>query len=238
MILYKKQGRFSEVLPEWEGGTAILIGGGPSLTDEQIAIAEDAHASGDAHVIAINDAYLLMPHADVCYAADAKWHAWHNKGIENRKLRLMAAQVAERWANFAGQKCSIETSMENIYDPAVHILKSLSHPHNGFGLSRDPCYLATGWHSGFQALNIALLAGAKTILLLGFDGKRIDGKAHWFGEHPTPSSDAIYEKMRMAFSHAEKDIRALGVRVINCSMGSAIESFEKMDISKALNEAH
>jgi hypothetical protein len=68
--------RLSSVQRVWEGQTVVCIGGGPSLTLEQIeAIPEGCP------VIAINDAYLWAPSADVCYFADSRWWEWHTKGI-------------------------------------------------------------------------------------------------------------------------------------------------------------
>jgi hypothetical protein len=227
--------RFSEVIPEWQGKTAVLIGAGASLTAMQVAQVHAAHVGGNVMAVAINDCYLWCDWADVHYAADAKWHKWHTEGLDKPLLRMTAAQVREAWATFAGQKCSIQDSMDGIADDTVHILRNKSYPNHAHGLSRDPQALGTGWHSGFQALNLAILAGAKTIILLGFDGKPSqEGRTHFFGEHPSPTNPAVFEQIRRSFSAAENEIKDLGVRVINCSPGSAIDSFEKMELGEAL----
>src|ERR1039458_2314613 len=72
---------------------------------------------------------------------------------------------------FTGQKCSISDSGGNIKDPAVHILRNANGRGHSFGLSLDPKQIVTGSNSGYQALNIAVLAGAKTIILIGFDAR-------------------------------------------------------------------
>jgi len=195
----------------------------------------EAHAARKVRCIAINDTYLLTPWADVSYAADSSWHRWHTDGIAMPMLGLSADVVCGRWAAFAGQKCSIESSGSKALSEDVHILKNANGTTHGFGLSRDPQKLVTGWNSGFQALNLAILAGAKTIILLGFDGKPgIDGKTHWFGSHPTPTPAAAFPFYRQAMSMAERDIEAAGVHVVNCSPGSAIDSFDKLDLREAL----
>ena len=226
--------RYSEVLPAWQGKTAVLIGTGPSLTAMQCAQARVKHTDGRLKSVAINDAYLWAPWADVHYAADAKWHKWHTEGIDKPLLGMTAAQVRDAWAGFAGQKCSIYHGGDDIADN-VHLLRNQTYPRLSYGLSDDPARLVTGWHSGFQALNLAILAGAKTILLMGFDGKPSkEGRTHFFGEHPSPTNPAIFEHMRRSFSAVENDLKARGVRVINCSPGSVIDSFEKMTIEQAL----
>lgn len=226
--------RYSVVVPAWAGQTAVLLGSGPSLTAMQVAQVHAAHVGGKLKAVAINDTYMWAPWADVHYAADVKWHKWHTAGIDKPLLHMNAAQVREAWADFAGQKCSIYNGGDDLPDH-VHLLRNQTYPTQGYGLSADPARLATGWHSGFQALNLAILAGAKTIILLGYDGKPgAEGRVHFFGEHPSPTNPAIFEHMRRSFSAAENSIKALGVRVINCAPGSAIDSFEKMDLIKVL----
>ena len=82
---------------------------------------------------------------------------------------------------------------------------------------------------------LAVLAGARTVILLGYDGKpAANGATHWHGGHPKPSSAAIFQHARRAFSAVERDLEAVGVRVVNCSPGSAIESFPKADLAETL----
>lgn len=236
MILERIPGsRFSRVLPAWPGATVALLAGGPSLTPELFAMVGEARKADRLRVIAINDSYLLAPWADVHYAADAKWHRWHSAGIP--KVGLPAEEVRARWAAFPGQKCTIENCGGHVVDDTVHIMRNrdkVTNPHSG--LSHDPEALATGRHSGFMALNLAILAGATNILLLGYDAKRgADGAPHWHGDHPVPSrAEDAYVEFKMSFSKAQRDIEAAGVRVINCSMGSAIETFPKMPLAEAL----
>lgn len=227
--------RFSEVLPEWAGETVVLLGAGPSLTMEQIRIAQAANTGGKARCIAVNDTYLVAAWADVHYAADAHWHRWHTEGVAKPVLGLSADQVREMWAAFPGQKCTIENSGATVADDAVHMLKNRDHPDRGFGLSTDSRVLVTGRNSGFQALNLAVLAGAKRIILLGFDGQpAANGASHFSGGHSRPTPPAAYPLYRQAMSAAENALVALGVEVLNCSPGSAIDSFPKVALEAVL----
>lgn len=170
----------------------------------------------------MNDAYRLAPFADICYFADTQWWNWHKEKAE--------------FNAFAGQKCSIWNSGNTIMDPEVHILRNADAPHNGLGLSLDPEKLVTGSNSGFQALNLAALTGVRQILLLGYDA-RVPPKGaatHWFGNHPVREPDTAFEVYRKSFMHAAAAIKAAGIRVINCSPGSAIDVFDRMDIRTAL----
>lgn len=236
MILRRlENSRFSEIVPEWVGQTVVLLGAGPSLTTEQIEDVAEAHARERIKCIAVNDCYLVAPWAEVNYFADSHWWKWHVTGIEKPMLGLSAEQVRQQFASFAGQKCSIQNSGANIEDEAVHMLRNSDFPNHGVGLSSDPQCLVTGRNSGFQALNMAVLAGSTRIILLGFDGKpSAEGLAHFFGEHPRPTPVAAYQYYRQAMSAAEKALKDLDVEVFNCSPGSAIDTFPKVKLLDVL----
>lgn len=236
MILRRnKNDQFSTVSPEWAAETAIIFGGGPSLTLEQVAQVRVAHRAGKVRAIAVNDSFLWAEFADVLYAADSQWWLWTAKGTAKPMIGLTVDETRERYEAFAGQRCSIERSGSNVTDDSVHMLRNKDFPYHGVGLSLDPGKLVTARNGGFQALNLAILAGAKTIILLGIDGKRdAAGKSHFFGEHPRPAPDAVFEEMRRGFSAAEKAIIDAGVTVVNCSPNSYIDSFPKIPLEKAL----
>jgi hypothetical protein len=125
----------------------------------------------------------------------------------------------------------------NIEDGAVHLLRNKNYPQNGTGLSLDPEYLVTGHNSGYQAINLAVLAGAKTIILLGYDAREPEAgnASHWFGNHPRIEPQSVFALYRQACKAGAASIKAAGVRVINCSPGSAIDAFEKMELQNALS---
>jgi hypothetical protein len=201
---------------------------------EQVELVREAHATGPLRCIAVNDSYLAAPWADVLYAADAKWHAWHTQGIQKPAIGLSAEDVARRFREFAGQKCSIATQQNRITDEATHVLKNKNGNKHGSGISLDPQYIVTGRQSGYQALNVAILAGASNVLLLGFDGKVLDGRTHWHGGHPETTQAGAWQSYARAWTDGQHAIRATGVRIINCSMQSAISHFEKMPLEQAL----
>jgi hypothetical protein len=200
-------------VPElWPGSTVAIIGGGPSVTQEQVDMLK-----GRAKVIAVNDAYLLAPWADVLYFCDDRWWAWHKDRPEYKA--------------FAGIKVTLENPRVCQLEPSVKPVKNLGSD----GLSPVRFAVMTGRNSGYQAINLAVHFGARRILLVGFDMRNIDGKSHWFGDHPRPTpKDAYANVMLPAFPTLVEPLATLGVTVINCTPGSALDVFPKMPLEDAL----
>ena len=163
----------------------------------------------------MNDAYRVAPFADVHYFADTKWWEWHKNKDEFKA--------------FAGERSTIFNTGAMIDDPEVHMLRNLGSE----GMSTDASGLHTGSNSGHQAVNIAFLAGAKRIVLLGFDAKRASGKTHYFGDHPD-NTQAPYDHMIYNFKKAAPFFTEQGVEVINATPGSAIQCFKKVSLLHAL----
>lgn len=235
MILRREPDGFSAVAREWEGEAVAILGGGPSLSAEQIDLVRGAHVAGRLRCIAVNDAYLVAPWADVCYFADSHWWRWHSQGIYKPGLGLSAAQVRERFAAFAGEKCTIQGSGNDVSPRDAHRLRNADYPRHGYGLSLNPRAITTGSNGGWQACNVAILSGVATALLLGFDGTPdAEGQTHWHGGHPVQTAGLAYRRYRESFDAAAQAIRAAGVRVINCNPASQIDAFEKMTAAAAL----
>lgn len=236
MILRRIEGeRFSEVLPVWLVETCVVIGGGASLTMEQVERVQIAHTAGRVRCIAVNDAYLVAPWADVVFAADSHWYKWQEEGRDKPMLGMTALDVREAWNGFRGQRCTIENSGANVTDPRVHMMRNRNHPEHSFGLSIDPKYLITGHNSGFQAVNLAVLACVERVLLLGFDGAPAAGGAtHWHGGHPRPTPEGAYPYYRHAMRAAKQALEDAGVEVVNCAPGSAIDAFRKAKLEDVL----
>jgi hypothetical protein len=204
----------------WEGRTAVCIASGPSVTQAQIEQVRQARQRDDVRVIVVNDNYLIAPFADLLYWADDKWRQWHEKGIERAWpwCRFTADETRQAFHAFGGQRCTL--TMWPAVDGCYRLRVQLPD-----GLSTDPTGVATGKTSGHQALNIAVLSGASTVLLVGYDGGRTDGRRHAFGEHPD-RTEPLYQSQKMAARSATGLLETLGVRVVNCSPGTAIDAFE------------
>jgi hypothetical protein len=100
---------------------------------------------------------------------------------------------------------------------------------DGPGLGKDR--LRYGSNSGYQAINLAYLMGAKRILLLGYDMGHSD-KRHFFGEHPKAiRASTDYRQFIPGFSALARDLDKEGVSVINCSRQTALTCFPRGNIN-------
>jgi len=148
----------------------------------------------------------------VLYACDARW--WrHHKGVpEFTGLKLTQCQAAAQ-------------------EFGLRWIKGEHKP----GLSFDPGIIHYGSNSGYQALNIAVLMGAKRIILLGFDMRRIAGKSHFFGEHPKGMSNGDgYGMFIEKFKTVVDPLREHAIEVVNCTPESALPWFEMKRLEDAL----
>ena len=198
----------------WHGATVVCIGGGPSLTAEQVE-----YCRGKARVIAINDAYKLAPWADVLYFCDDKWWMWHHKKL----------------VEWQGMIVRLQGGKHDFGDPRIKVLRNLDQRD---GLSDRQDGLHTGQNSGFQCINLAALFGAARILLLGYDMQvhMVGGlpKSHWFGDHPGGTSARVYEHMLRHFPSLIAPLKKKGIEIVNCTPGSKLRCFPMMSLEDAL----
>ncbi len=200
------------VPPMWPGATVACLGGGPSLTAHQAGLCR-----GRARVIAINDAYRLAPWADLLYFCDHRWWNWH--------------RGAAAYESFAGLRVTLDARVA-VEAPDVKYV----HNAGREGLSVEPGHLMTGRNGGYQAINLAVQLGAKRILLLGYDMRAVDGRTHWFGDHPTETRPSVYEgAMLPMFETLVAPLATSGVEVVNCTPGSALATFPTSDLTDALS---
>lgn len=87
--------------------------------------------------------------------------------------------------------------------------------------------LGAGGNSGFQAVNLAAQAGAKQILLVGFDYSLARG-VHWHGRHVAglnnPSAKNV-AAWAADLDRAAPLLASLGVDVVNCSPHSSLRAY-------------
>lgn len=187
---------------DWVGDTVVIFASGPTMTQE----VADGFKGKKIRCIVVNDQFRLAPWADVLYAADWQWWT-HPNNVDTRK--------------FKGQKVTV--SFWPLIGPDVLFL----NPGEECGLSNRDDTLNTCRNSGYQAMNLATLRGAKTIILCGFDYRKVDGKSHNFGDHPEGLSNASeYADMVRLVTKSAPDFESRGVQVINCSRKSALKCFK------------
>lgn len=193
-------------------GRCIVAASGPSLTEDVAALCRGER------VIAVNDAYRLLPFAQVTYACDKAWWSIH-------RLNVLAG---EKWTSHG---LSPKNDKRDVADQwGLRVIAGEDRP----GFSRDPTRIHYGSNSGFQAVNLAILFGADPIVLVGFDMRRVDGKAHFFGEHKAPlSGSAQFGPWCAKFGKAAEMLGA-APRIVNCTPGSALTCFPMMPVAEVL----
>lgn len=155
------------------------------------------------------------------YYADPRWRDWHNEKPEFRQ--------------FGGVQVSIQGSLgwERLAESGEAFVLC-NYGGESAVLSRKPNGLATGQNSSYQAVNIAVLAGAAQIVLLGVDLKpAANGKTHWFGEHPVKTEAGIYSAMLNSFRRLAREWPK-SIDIVNCSPDSALDCFRKASIESVL----
>jgi len=199
------------IKPRAHWSQCIVVATGPSLT-EAVAARVRAHQHTGTRVVAVNDAYTLLPEADVLYAGDGDWWNVHRGCVD-----------------FAGEKWSSHGQGNDKTQVAAYYgLRLVAGPRqfDAPGFSLDGRCIHYGNTSGFQAINLAILFGATEISLVGFDMRVPTGQPrHFFGDHPEPLGNVCdYGHFLFAFNAAAKMLPKT-IRIVNCTPGSALRCF-------------
>lgn len=203
--------KFERLVPRWQNEMVIIAATGPSMTRDV------ADRIRDHRVIAISDAYKLLPDADVLYSADAAWWRVH-KGCPDFK--------GEKWTTHNGLGRSGSEVAENFGLKVAN-----GKPGNTYSSARDLIHF--GRSSGFQALNLALHWGASKIILVGYNMQAVKGKRHFFGDHPRPLYNGNHQHFCRSFNEAVRSLPK-HVEVINATPNSALKCFKKMELNDAI----
>jgi hypothetical protein len=79
-----------------------------------------------------------------------------------------------------------------------------------------------------------VLSGGNPILLVAYDMKYQNGRSHSHNGHQIKSTEGVYKGFAPNFASTEAQLKKLGVKVINCSPDSAINSFPKQPLGECL----
>jgi hypothetical protein len=96
------------------------------------------------------------------------------------------------------------------------------------GVERVPG-ISSGSNSGLLALHVAVKLGATRILMLGFD---MQG-SHYFGPHQKPLKNTTADRYRV-FKEQFARFQPRGVKILNCTPGSALAAYPSEDLACAL----
>jgi hypothetical protein len=83
-------------------------------------------------------------------------------------------------------------------------------------------------NSGACAVSLAVVAGAKTVVLLGYDVQKTGGRTHWHGDHPANMSNARSIKAWPGkFAQLARYAKKQNCRVVNASRETALKCFQR-----------
>ena len=184
--------------------TVYIIGGGPSLKDNN----PDDYLTRDDCVLATNDAYQYQC-ASACLFADGSWWRLHRKNLEE-------------------------------WDGVIWTTSKISHPRvqciqmQRNGLSTNSTWIGWNMCTGWAGLNIALLAGAKKVVLLGFDMS--------FGTNGDPNWHRNIRRLRPSafncFLSRQHDLKSQISRRFNCPIvvaePTALTAWKTMPFAEAV----
>lgn len=196
----------------WPGETVVIMASGPSMTLADAERVREWRESGEGRrAVVVNTTFMLAPWADVLYACDAPW--WKVYYAEARRT-----STAEFWTQ---DRAAVHDGLHHVESRA------------GAGLGKWPGVINQGRNGGYQAANLAFHAGARRIILMGFD---MDG-GHWHGEHPKPLTNIpayLFDLWVKAFEPLAADLKAEGVEVLNCSRATRLTCFKRVALEAAL----
>lgn len=194
--------------PAWDGLTVACLASGPSLTAEDC----DAVAATGWPVIVTNDTFRMCPSAVVVFGFDARWWRYLSQTGEARHAEVKRTMPAAR-------RISAAHSLETIGVETIHDSKWM----RGYG------------NSGVCSILLAAHAGARRIILVGFDCQRAAGRSHWHGEHGAGLSNcASIAKWPQQFAQAAADARRAGAEVLNASRATALTCFPRVQLEEVI----
>lgn len=190
----------------WAGQTAFIVGGGPSVA------AQRPERLRGRNVIVINSSYEIAPFAQYLFFGDNRWHEEHRNRPDFVALRQSG--------------CEIVTVSEPANGFYLRKLERITPTGNHNGLTLDGKGLSSQRTSFQGAINLAVMLGAKRLVLLGLDGKRADdGKSHHHTPHrwPLKPGDVVWQAQKTQLCFAVAPLKSLGVETFNACPDSAFD---------------
>ena len=197
---------------------AVILGTGPSVTPEVIELLQATRLP----IFGCNNAYQVAP-LKALLSCNAEW--WDYYWPRDEKLR---DGDFDKWT----------------WDSPTAKRYRISHIKGewGDGLSTTPGVIHFGHSSGYQLLNLATVQyGVTQAVLIGYDlrfpagyngvNKHPGGDRHYFGEYPKELQHWTRFNMGKGgelngLLDCYKTIQPDGLRIINCSPGTALDFFE------------
>jgi hypothetical protein len=168
----------------------------------------DAVRAAGYPAIVTNSSFRRAPWAAILFGYDSRWWKAHMAEVQALGFSGRMLCASPIAANFG-----VETV------------------HNAPWLRSYP-------NSGACAIAIAIAAGARRVVLLGFDcAPAPSGRMHWHEDHPPThgmTNCASIQAWPRHFRNVQRDAEAAGVEVVNASRVSALRGFARGALADAL----
>ena len=196
----------------WTGLTAVIIGGGPSLSLAQVQTIARAKLSGGVRVVAVNNAVYVAWWADWLHGCDFKWWREHIQQVQH----------------FTGVRTTLDPTVPDLWK--VGLLRNTGRD----GFDADPANCRHGSNGVYQAMHCLIHADVRRIVLVGVDMKRDGERTHWHDGHGADHVDYA-TVMAPHFETLKPALVERRIKVFNASPGSALEAFPKVSLEEALS---
>ena len=182
--------------PIWNGQTAYIIGGGPSLLTQDLSLLKGKN------VIVINSSYMIFPEAQFLLFSDMRWWCLH---IKAKEMQAFKGTIIATSASASG--------------PRLVKMQRQTKP----GLATDVGTLMVRNTTLTAAINLAVHLGVGKIVLLGIDQKTGEGGKHWHHDpHPWRPTSNCFQRQQTDLPKVAEDLKALNIECVNASPGSAL----------------
>ena len=201
----------------WPGETVFIIGGGPSLKNMDWA------PFRSQRVIGLNDAYRLGDWMGVCFWGDNRWWDVHCSELKS----------------YRGMKISAQTGKPE-GDPEV---KWVHRWPDGLSVQNR---IGWNWSTGAAAINLALVMGARKVVLLGYDMKPgPKGERNWHDNNidsipldykEKPDMPSTLERQQEGFWTIARALPSVfpGAQVLNAGPDSVLQGFPMVNLEDVL----
>lgn len=201
--------------------TIICVASGPSITQKQI----DLIKQSGLYTICVNRTFELLPNCDAIFACDIRWWYEYYNLTQTHSPKSELYTIAGIGSHFYKKRQKGQQIIELPYE-------------SGVGLGKDK--LIHGGNSGYLAVNLAYLLGAKKIILVGYDHQHTNGKRHWHSDYDKskfPFNADHMDRMVHNFEILSKDLIDNGIDIVNCSIDTALTVARHSTLEKELEDS-
>lgn len=194
----------------WKDSTVYIIGGGPSINDLDIDLLKGQK------VLGTNVSFKYYPWIDAVYFGDCSLYG----------------RIHDDLLKFGGLKI---TSCNRAPDKGWPGVKRICRGKpSGIDSSRR-FRISWNGNSGSSAINVAYWLGAKRIVLIGFDMRRVDKAKNFHNDYQEEKPDfSPFKRYLRHFRQISHDANSLGLEILNASPVSLIEEFPIVKLEDTL----